>query len=65
MSLNAEHEPIVVKYHRHKSAGRAVLFDASLDIRSIDELRDWAARKVDFVVIDTETGADITRILLA
>jgi len=42
-----------------------VLFDDELQLRSIDELRAWAAQAVDFVIIDTETGEDITRILLA
>ena len=28
-------------------------------------MHDWAKRKIDFVVIDGDTGEDITRILLA
>jgi polyhydroxyalkanoate synthesis regulator protein len=42
-----------------------VLFDDELELRSLDELRDWAAREVDFVIIDTETDKDVTRVLLA
>jgi polyhydroxyalkanoate synthesis regulator protein len=42
-----------------------VLYDEQLDLRSLEDLRDWAARGVDFVVIDSETGEDVTRILLA
>jgi len=57
--------PRIVKFHRHRYAARAVLFDDELELRSIDELRAWAAQAVDFVIIDTETGEDITRILLA
>jgi len=57
--------PRVVRFHRHRYAPRAVLFDEELELRSIDELREWAARDVDFVVIDTETGEDVTRVLLA
>jgi polyhydroxyalkanoate synthesis regulator protein len=57
--------PRIVKFHRHRFAQRAVLFDEELELRSIEELREWAARKVDFVIIDTEAGDDITRILLA
>jgi polyhydroxyalkanoate synthesis regulator protein len=57
--------PRIVKFHRHRYAQRAVLFDDELELRSLDELRDWAARGVDFVVIDTETNEDVTRVLLA
>jgi polyhydroxyalkanoate synthesis regulator protein len=32
---------------------------------TVDDLRDWAARGVRFTVEDTETGEDVTRILLA
>jgi polyhydroxyalkanoate synthesis regulator protein len=53
------------KCHRHWHAQRAVLYDEQLDLRSLEDLRDWAARGVDFVVIDSETGEDVTRILLA
>src|SRR5262249_42135203 len=31
----------------------------------IDDLRQWQREGVAFVVIDTETGADVTRVLLA
>jgi polyhydroxyalkanoate synthesis regulator protein len=55
----------IVKFHRHRYAPRAVLFDEELELRSIDELREWAAKAVNFVVIDTASGEDITRVLLA
>jgi polyhydroxyalkanoate synthesis regulator protein len=55
----------IVKFHRHRYAPRAVLFDEELELRSIDELHEWAAKAVDFVVIDTASGEDITRVLLA
>jgi polyhydroxyalkanoate synthesis regulator protein len=58
-------KPRLIKFHRHRYAQRAVLFDENLEFHSIDELRGWATRNVDFVVIDAETGEDITRILLA
>ncbi len=54
----------IVKFHRHRYAPRAVLFDEELELRSIDELREWAAKAVDFVVIDTASGEDITQVLL-
>jgi hypothetical protein len=65
VSNSSEAEPILIKFHRHRYAQWAVLFDADLEFRSLEELRDWAERKIAFVVIDTETGDDITRILLA
>ena len=55
----------IIKFHRHRFAKRAVLFDEELELRSLDELREWAARGEDFVIIDSESGEDITRILLA
>jgi polyhydroxyalkanoate synthesis regulator protein len=55
----------VVKFHRHRFAKRAVLFDEELELRSLDEPRELAARGEDFVIIDSESGEDITRILLA
>ncbi len=32
---------------------------------SVEQLRDWAAGGVAFSIVDTETGADVTRVLLA
>jgi hypothetical protein len=58
-------EPIVIKFQRCRHDKIGVLVDANLDLRRHDELRRWVARKVNFVVIDSETGEDITRILLA
>ena len=58
-------KPRVVKFHRHRHAQRAVLYDEQLDLRSLEDLRDWAAKGIDFVIIDSETGEDVTRILLA
>jgi polyhydroxyalkanoate synthesis regulator protein len=31
----------------------------------IDDLRQWRREGMAFVILDTETGADVTRILLA
>ena len=61
----ARREPIKIKYHRSRSLPRGFLIDDNLDDHSLDELREWAARKVNFVVIDSDTGEDITRIMLA
>ena len=56
-----QREPILIKWY----APRGVLFDADLNFRRYEELVDWAARDIDFVVVDMDTGEDITRILLA
>ena len=55
----------IIKFHRHRHAQRAVLYDERLDLRSLEELREWAAGGADFVVIDSESGEDVTRVLLA
>ena len=58
-------EPIRITFMRSRVAPRAFLFDSNLDTYSLEELRDWAARGVDFIVIDESSGEDVTRILLA
>ena len=55
----------IVKFHRHRYSQGAVFFDDELELRSLEELRDWAARGIDFVIIDTESNKDVTRVLLA
>jgi polyhydroxyalkanoate synthesis regulator protein len=65
MPPSAPRDPIVVTFHRQGYAPRAVLFDANLDLHELDDLRGWVERGIDFVVIDDETGEDITRIVLA
>ena len=59
MSAN---DPIRITFVRSKIAPRALLVDSNL---SLEELRIWAERKRDFVIIDEATGEDVTRILLA
>jgi hypothetical protein len=58
-------EPIKINFHRSRSLPRGFLIDENLDDHSLDELRKWATRKINFVVIDSDTGEDITRIMLA
>jgi hypothetical protein len=58
-------EPIRLKFVRSTIDPRSVLIDEELNLRGFDELYRWAKRKIDFVVIDADTGEDITRILLA
>jgi polyhydroxyalkanoate synthesis regulator protein len=53
--------PILVKRY-----GRSRLYDTvALRYVAVDELRRWWQDRVAFVVIDTETGDDVTRVLLA
>ena len=55
----------VITYHRHRYTPRAVLYDEFLRLHSIEELQAWAAQGVQFVVVDSETGEDVTQVLLA
>ena len=49
-----------------KRYARSRLFDTqSARYVTVGELRAWAAKRVEFIVIDAETGDDITRVLLA
>lgn len=49
-----------------KQYARSRLYDAAnRRYVSLEQLRDWAAKGVAFVVQDMETGADVTRVLLA
>jgi polyhydroxyalkanoate synthesis regulator protein len=53
--------PILIKRY-----ARARLYDpAGRPYLTIEELRRWRRNGVAFVVIDVETGADVTRVLLA
>jgi hypothetical protein len=57
--------PIRLKFIRSTIDPRSILVDEDLNPHGFDEIYDWAQRKIDFVVIDADTGEDITRILLA
>jgi hypothetical protein len=65
MTPDIRTEPRLFKFHRHARAQRAVVYDADLNLVDLEDLRLLAARKVALVVIDSETGDDITRVLLA
>jgi polyhydroxyalkanoate synthesis regulator protein len=61
MSVTTDSEPILVKYYASSR-----LYDAThRRYVSIEQLRGWAEAGVAFAVIDTETGADVRRLLLA
>jgi polyhydroxyalkanoate synthesis regulator protein len=61
MSAAPTTQPVLVKRY-----ARCRLYD-TMNRRyvSVEQLRGWAARGVAFSVIDTETGADVTRVLVA
>jgi polyhydroxyalkanoate synthesis regulator protein len=53
--------PILIKRY-----GRSRLYDTRhARYVTIAELSDWKRRRVEFVVVDVETGTDVTRVLLA
>ena len=58
-------EPIRLKFVRSTIDPRSVLIDEELNLLGFDEVHNWAKRRIDFVVIDADSGEDITRILLA
>lgn len=60
MPAAQEVRPIVVKRY-----ARSRLYDsASGRYVSVEQLQGWAAESVAFVVIDSQTGADVTGVLL-
>jgi polyhydroxyalkanoate synthesis regulator protein len=61
MSRSLQPRPVLVKrYARHR------LYDATHGAYvSLEQLRAWARRGVAFEVIHVETGAHVTRVLLA
>jgi PHB/PHA accumulation regulator DNA-binding domain len=64
LSPDRTREPIVIRF-RKCTPPKAVLVDADLDAHSLEELSGWVAAGADVVVIDDETGEDITRVMLA
>jgi polyhydroxyalkanoate synthesis regulator protein len=49
-----------------KRYGRARLYDTEAACYvTVAELREWRAQGIAFTVIDTETGQDVTGVLLA
>lgn len=60
-SATTDSQPNLVKYYAHER-----LYDTTHRCYvSIEQLRRWAEAGVAFAVIDTETGTDVTRVLLA
>jgi polyhydroxyalkanoate synthesis regulator protein len=60
MSAAPTSQPILIKRY-----ARSRLYDTARRCYvSIEQLRGWAADGVAFSVIDTESGMDVTRVLL-
>jgi polyhydroxyalkanoate synthesis regulator protein len=61
MTLDHRTVPILIKRY-----ARSRLYDTARQrYVSIEQLRGWAESGTAFVVIDTETQADVTHVLLA
>ena len=61
MVMVAGNQPIRVKRY-----ARSRLYDTRNQCYvSVEQLRGWAAGGVAFLVVDAETGSDVTRVLLA
>jgi polyhydroxyalkanoate synthesis regulator protein len=53
--------PILIKRY-----GRSRLYDTDqCRCVTIEDLRQWVSERKNFVVVDFETGANVTRVLLA
>ena len=55
-------EPAVLRWH---PGGAGALWDADLNQHNGRELLAWAKQGKSFVVLDHETGRDVTRVFLA
>ncbi len=61
MQAAREVRPVLIKRY-----ARSRLYDAvNQRYVTVEQLRGWVAEGVAVSIIDTETGADITRVLLA
>ena len=61
MAATAKGQPVVVKRY-----ARSRLYDiTNQNYVTVEQLRRWAANGIAFSVIDTETGEDVTSVLLA
>jgi polyhydroxyalkanoate synthesis regulator protein len=61
MASSEKPNPILVKRY-----GGIRLYDTMHGrYLTIEELRQWVAERINFVVTDSETGADVTGVLLA
>jgi polyhydroxyalkanoate synthesis regulator protein len=61
MSTTPKTQPVLVKRY----AGSRLYDTTNHCYVSVEQLRGWASTGVVLSVIDSETGADVTRVLLA
>jgi polyhydroxyalkanoate synthesis regulator protein len=54
-----------LKYQRSSYTSAAIVFDAELNLLSIEELRELVRDGAQFSIFDVETDEDVTKILLA
>ena len=57
--------PTVLKYQRSSYTSNAIVFDADLNLHSLEQLRELARDGVQFSVVDVETEEGVTKVLLA
>jgi hypothetical protein len=62
MALNYNSEPVILRWH---PGGLGALWDSNLELHNGRELLRWAKTGKKFIVLDHETGRDITRVFLA
>jgi hypothetical protein len=62
MSVQSKTEPVVLRWY---PGSFGVLVDADLNCHTGKELRGWRERGIDFIVLDDETGEDVTRVFIA
>jgi hypothetical protein len=55
----------VLRYQRSSYTSTVIVFDANLNLHSVEQLREWTRDGVQFSVIDVETDEDVTQVLLA
>jgi hypothetical protein len=60
MTPQTAEKPVVLKFLRSKNSPRSILIDDDLNLYPFECLKQGG-----YVVIDPETGEDITRILMA
>jgi polyhydroxyalkanoate synthesis regulator protein len=61
MSAATKDRPVVVKRY-----ARSRLYDVTnQNYVTVEQLRAWASKGIPFLVIDAETGQDVTSVLLA
>ena len=55
----------VLKYQRSTYTSNAIVFDADLNLHSLEQLRELARDGVQFSIVDVETEEGVTKVLPA